>query len=493
MDPMSVLALVNTCVSITIRIGTITKQLWTLKEKYKHVERKVVLFESQLAALSATATGLSEWLGGPVTYDEPIRKELKRSLESCDTVVQVIMEYLAKAQAQSNKMTLWNKTRFLRDEGTILEYEGMLRGQVQALSLLLQILTLPSQTEQKDQIHSFETTSILNQARDRSSSLLWLRDSESAKTITSIETENMETLDMTFDFDELIVTSKVYRSTLASFIKQKIKGDKKGKSILSQEVAASVPLLQDNEQTQAHFKVPMQPIIATTTSEFVVISSRKVPQTVVDSEVSNWALEPVASNDDSPLPPKAPPKSAGVESEFKPLTDQELDEILAEATSTGYFEPKMVAKRDWNNGIIGTGAFKHEGSTKQHDKGGVDSTGAFTPETSMESGGKDNITRTGDSESEMSTKWDESDSNYATDITSMISSSPSIGDDEIDFEFVYALHTFLAELEGQASVEKGDTLVLLDDSNPYWWLIRVIKDSHIGYLPCSMSRLHMRD
>ena len=142
MDPMSVLALVDTCMSITIRIGTITKQLWTLKEKYKHVEQKVVLLESQLAALSAAATGLSEWLGGPVTYDEPIRKELKRSLESCDTVVQVMMEYLAKAQAQSNKMTLWNKTRFLRDEGTILEYEGMLRGQVQALSLLLQILTL---------------------------------------------------------------------------------------------------------------------------------------------------------------------------------------------------------------------------------------------------------------------------------------------------------------------------------------------------------------
>lgn len=289
---------------------------------------------------------------------------------------------------------------------------------------------------------------------------------------------------MTFDFDELIVTSKVYRSTLASFLKQKIKDDKKGKSISSHEVTASVSQLQDNEQTQAHFKVPIQPIIATTTSDFVVIPSGRVPQTMVDSDVSNWALDLVALNDDSTVPPMATTKSAGVDSQFEPLTDEELDEIQAEATSTEYFEPKMGSKRDWSNGSIGTGAFKHEWSTKHQNKGGVDSTEAFTPKTSTESGGKDDITRTGDSESEMSTKWDErDDANYETDITSMISSSSSIGDNEIDFEFVYALHTFVAELKGQAAVEKGDTLVLLDDSNPYWWLIRVIKDFQIGYLP----------
>lgn len=64
-----------------------------------------------------------------------------------------------------------------------------------------------------------------------------------------------------------------------------------------------------------------------------------------------------------------------------------------------------------------------------------------------------------------------------------LSSSPSIPDTEIDFEFVYALHTFVATVEGQASATKGDTLILLDDSNSYWWLVRVIKDQSVGYLP----------
>ncbi|KAI4099135.1 MAG: hypothetical protein L6R37_006091 [Teloschistes peruensis] len=55
--------------------------------------------------------------------------------------------------------------------------------------------------------------------------------------------------------------------------------------------------------------------------------------------------------------------------------------------------------------------------------------------------------------------------------------------EDIDFEFVYALHTFVATVEGQANATKGDTMVLLDDSNSYWWLVRVAKDSSIGYLP----------
>lgn len=52
--------------------------------------------------------------------------------------------------------------------------------------------------------------------------------------------------------------------------------------------------------------------------------------------------------------------------------------------------------------------------------------------------------------------------------------------EDIDFELVYALHTFIATVEGQANATKGDAMVLLDDSNSYWWLVRIVKDSSIG-------------
>lgn len=53
----------------------------------------------------------------------------------------------------------------------------------------------------------------------------------------------------------------------------------------------------------------------------------------------------------------------------------------------------------------------------------------------------------------------------------------------IDFQMVYTLHTFVATLDGQVCTEKNDKLKLLDDSNSYWWLIRCVKSSEVGYIP----------
>lgn len=60
------------------------------------------------------------------------------------------------------------------------------------------------------------------------------------------------------------------------------------------------------------------------------------------------------------------------------------------------------------------------------------------------------------------------------------------GLEDIDFEMVYALHTFTATVEGQANATKGEHMVLLDDSNSYWWLVRIVRDASIG--SCSASK-----
>lgn len=69
------------------------------------------------------------------------------------------------------------------------------------------------------------------------------------------------------------------------------------------------------------------------------------------------------------------------------------------------------------------------------------------------------------------------------DITDTCSSSPSIPDENINFDLVYALHTFAATVEGQASVVKGDALVLMEDTNIYWWLVEVLNTREVGYIP----------
>ncbi|KAF7727036.1 hypothetical protein EC973_008083 [Apophysomyces ossiformis] len=78
---------------------------------------------------------------------------------------------------------------------------------------------------------------------------------------------------------------------------------------------------------------------------------------------------------------------------------------------------------------------------------------------------------------------DDEDEEDNDDDSSTFTSSPSIPDENIDFDLCYTLHTFVATVDGQASVVKGDAMTLLDDSNSYWWLVKVLKTSEIGYIP----------
>jgi ABC-type Zn2+ transport system substrate-binding protein/surface adhesin len=75
------------------------------------------------------------------------------------------------------------------------------------------------------------------------------------------------------------------------------------------------------------------------------------------------------------------------------------------------------------------------------------------------------------------------DSDDDDDNDSFYSSKSSIPDEDINFDLVYALHTFVATLDGQASVVKGDAMTLLDDTNSYWWLVKALKTSEVGYIP----------
>ncbi|KAF9911664.1 hypothetical protein EC991_002782 [Linnemannia zychae] len=70
----------------------------------------------------------------------------------------------------------------------------------------------------------------------------------------------------------------------------------------------------------------------------------------------------------------------------------------------------------------------------------------------------------------------EDDDDDASDVNSLT-------EDDIDFNLVYAFHTFVATQEGQASVVRNDSLMLLEDANVYWWLVRVLKTGVIGYIP----------
>jgi hypothetical protein len=55
-----------------------------------------------------------------------------------------------------------------------------------------------------------------------------------------------------------------------------------------------------------------------------------------------------------------------------------------------------------------------------------------------------------------------------------------------DNHHVLAMSNFEAVLEGQLSITKGEELILLDDSNAFWWLVRSKNGLRSGYVPAEM-------
>ncbi|KAJ1667776.1 protein phosphatase regulator [Coemansia sp. RSA 1813] len=68
-------------------------------------------------------------------------------------------------------------------------------------------------------------------------------------------------------------------------------------------------------------------------------------------------------------------------------------------------------------------------------------------------------------------------------ITDDNESDSSLVDEDVDYDYVYALFHFPQMVEGQVTVDEGEKLTLLDDSNSYWWLVQNLRDNQMGYIP----------
>lgn len=55
--------------------------------------------------------------------------------------------------------------------------------------------------------------------------------------------------------------------------------------------------------------------------------------------------------------------------------------------------------------------------------------------------------------------------------------------------FIYALHDFPSFQDGQITITKGEPLQLLSDNHWYWWYVRKLRDSSMGFVPAELIEL----
>ncbi|RDL41329.1 Transducin (Alpha subunit), insertion [Venustampulla echinocandica] len=230
MDPISVIGLAESLVGISDIIAKSLRRLINLQSRYRSASLVVSLLIGQLTTLKAAVNQITEWAGSSLfntPKNEQVVADLKTSLESCKLLILVLEERISQLERDtSGSLNVKGKVEFLWEESDLKEFSNHLNNQANALNLLLTALHCRTTFERNALLQDDESRRIIKRVEDNRASLLSLRDSASENTRRSKLTDNSNLLDTEFDFDQEVVTTRVYRAALRSTLQRATRREK---------------------------------------------------------------------------------------------------------------------------------------------------------------------------------------------------------------------------------------------------------------------------
>ncbi|KAK4552513.1 hypothetical protein LTR86_010357 [Recurvomyces mirabilis] len=168
MDPISVLSIVGTCVSLSAKLVSIGKDIHTIQEAWAGTDDSLQALLVEVNTLSVAVKKISRWLQGPkadsLFADE--RSCLADSLATCESGLGKLQDHISNVKKDSGKTSTKGKFRHWWDHGDVDKYQALLGRQVQALSFLLQVLQLPDEQKRRSKLSERGSLIILERIND---------------------------------------------------------------------------------------------------------------------------------------------------------------------------------------------------------------------------------------------------------------------------------------------------------------------------------------
>ncbi|CAG8959751.1 hypothetical protein HYFRA_00001657 [Hymenoscyphus fraxineus] len=233
MDPLTITTTVASIVGVCLKTA---KSLSDLRDKYKDAEMTILAIHSETSVIGATLSKIQYLLLNnpealtPQVQEDP-RMEVKATfdvaLTGCAMIyscIEIEVEKLRSYADESDHPGWTDKSKFLWNEDTMKRHLDNLRGQQITLTLLVSILQIETLADIHRIVKEKNTEDLLESAAVRTRTL---RDaypqSKAPKSVFDTQqSENIRFGDgasilssTTFEFDDAIVNSHVYRRTLA--------------------------------------------------------------------------------------------------------------------------------------------------------------------------------------------------------------------------------------------------------------------------------------
>lgn len=153
-DPISIVSLVEGSISLVLQCGSVAKTLSDIAGKYKQSKLTVLSMVQEVETIQLAWSRIKEWsqayaeaaddAGLAEDSDRSFLERLDRSLECGTLVISALQDDLSDYADHADDLSFRQRSRVAWNEKALQDHQHRIRGQVMAMSLLLQVLELPT-------------------------------------------------------------------------------------------------------------------------------------------------------------------------------------------------------------------------------------------------------------------------------------------------------------------------------------------------------------
>ena len=149
-DPISIISLIEGSISLILQCGSVAKKLSDVAGRYREAKLTVLSMVQEVETIQLAWDRIKQWSHGQaedktaVEHDQAFLERIDRSLECGSLVMSALLEDLSEYVDDVDAMNFLQRTKVAWDEKALQDHQHRVRGQVMAMTLLLQVLDLPT-------------------------------------------------------------------------------------------------------------------------------------------------------------------------------------------------------------------------------------------------------------------------------------------------------------------------------------------------------------
>ena len=216
-DPISIISLIESSMSLILQCGSTIKSLNDLAGKYKHAELTLSSITHEVDIIELAWERIKDWFESYTNEagDVGLLERLDKSLKCGTNVISALQDDLLEYEPK--KLGFIQRSKLSWNEKALRDHQYRIRGQVQAMSLLLQVIELPTPNARSEQLETAQNT--LLKSDESAYSIVPSRMSISSNARDSVfSVESAELIHHRWRFEGDVFGARVYKRIYAKIL-----------------------------------------------------------------------------------------------------------------------------------------------------------------------------------------------------------------------------------------------------------------------------------